>query len=323
VPEYFNEMMMQGKILCVEINKMDLVNYLEKLGHTPQKIRNNDYWYLSPLRDEKTASFKVNRKMNVWYDHATGKGGTLVDFGLLYYNCSVKDFLEKITDEKGMIVSFHPQHFSLAGEKKQLQEQSGKINILSSDEITDSGLLKYLQERQIPVAIASQFCQQVCFELYNKKHLAIGFQNNSGGYELRNRYFKGSSTPKQPKLIVQNDAKELSVFEGFFSFLSFQTLLQSNQKNNIELPARQTDFLILNSLSFFEKSRETMEKYSQINLFLDRDLMGLKCTKDALKWSDKYKDHSKYYRRFKDLNEHLIKSVHFGIKQSRSKGMRL
>ena len=66
-------------LLCKQANQIDLVNYLEKLGHRPQKIRSNDYWYLSPLREEKTPSFKVNRKMNVWYDHDMGKGGTLVD----------------------------------------------------------------------------------------------------------------------------------------------------------------------------------------------------------------------------------------------------
>jgi CHC2 zinc finger/Toprim-like len=311
------------KISCAEANQIDLVDYLMKLGYSPQKIRNNDYWYLSPFRDEKTASFKVNRSMNVWYDHAIGKGGRLVDFGTLYHRCTVKEFLEKMSAEKDTIVSFHPHHFSLAGEKKKLPEQSGKINVLNSAEITDSGLLQYLKERQIPVSVADQFCEQVYFELYNKKHLAIGFKNNNGGYELRNSYFKGSSTPKEPRLVTQNNAKELSVFEGFFSFLSFQTLQQSNQKNKIELSAGQTDFLILNSLSFFEKSREMMEKYSPIHLFLDRDLTGIKCTNEALKWSDKYKDPSKFYRRFKDLNEYLIKSKDFGIKQSRGKGMSL
>jgi len=309
------------KISCAEANQLDIVDYLKKLGHRSQKIRNNDYWYLSPFRDEKTASFKVNRKMNVWYDHALGKGGKLVDFGTIHHGCSVKEFLEKLSAEKDINVSFHQQNFSLAGEKKELPEQSGKIHVINSIEIADTELLQYLKERQIPLSIANKFCKQVCFELYNKKHLAIGFKNDNGGYELRNAYFKGSSTPKEPKLIFQNDAKELSVFEGFFSFLSFLTLLQSNQKNKVVLPARQTDFLILNSLSFFEKSREAMEKYSNIHLYLDRDLTGIKFTNEALKWSDKYNDQSKFYRRFKDLNEYLIKTVNFGIRQSRSKGM--
>ncbi len=47
-----------------EMKKIDMVEYLEKIGYQPQKISNNDYWYLSPLREEKEASFKVNRKLN-------------------------------------------------------------------------------------------------------------------------------------------------------------------------------------------------------------------------------------------------------------------
>jgi DNA primase len=43
-----------------EATQIDIVNYLAKAGHQPVKIRNHDYWYLSPLRDEKNASFKVN-----------------------------------------------------------------------------------------------------------------------------------------------------------------------------------------------------------------------------------------------------------------------
>ena len=82
--------------------QLDLVEYLQDLGHHPQKIRGNDYWYLSPLRDEKTASFKVNRKLNLWYDHGLGKGGSLIDFGVLYFNCSVKEFLERLQTHPGI-----------------------------------------------------------------------------------------------------------------------------------------------------------------------------------------------------------------------------
>ena len=119
-------------LLCKQANQIDLVNYLEKLGYRPQKIRSNDYWYLSPLREEKTPSFKVNRKMNVWYDHAIGKGGTLVDFGKLYYKCSVKELLSKLEEEKPNIVSFHPLSYHPAGEKKELYKQAGKIHVLTA-----------------------------------------------------------------------------------------------------------------------------------------------------------------------------------------------
>lgn len=47
-----------------QARQTDMVAYLEKLGYQREKISNNDYWYLSPLREEKQASFKVNRKLN-------------------------------------------------------------------------------------------------------------------------------------------------------------------------------------------------------------------------------------------------------------------
>ncbi len=79
-----------------KMRQIDIVEYLEKIGYQPQKIRNNDYWYLSPLREEKEASFKVNRKLNLYYDHGTGRGGNFIDFALLYHQCRFKELLEEI-----------------------------------------------------------------------------------------------------------------------------------------------------------------------------------------------------------------------------------
>ena len=98
------------KLNCEQAKRLDLVEYLAFLGHQPQKIRNEDYWYLSPLRMEKPPSFRVNRQLNVWYDHGIGKGGNLIDFGVLYFNCSVKYFLDTLqSNTQGISSSFHPQ----------------------------------------------------------------------------------------------------------------------------------------------------------------------------------------------------------------------
>jgi len=74
---------------CGQANQIDLVDYLHALGYDPGKIRREDFWYLSPLRDEKEVSFKVNKNKNVWYDHGLGKGGRLVDFATEYYRFDV------------------------------------------------------------------------------------------------------------------------------------------------------------------------------------------------------------------------------------------
>jgi hypothetical protein len=309
------------KLMSLEAKQIDLVDYLAALGHRPKKILNKDYWYLSPLREEKTSSFKVNRSLNSWYDHGIGKGGNLIDFGILYFNCTVRDLLQHLSQYQSTPISFFHQHSpahnllasapSFADEKKETFSE-GKIIVLEVRPLSEISLLKYLKKRHIPLAIAEKFCKEIDFLLYGKTRTVIGFQNNAGGYELRSADFKGSSSPKDVTFFDHNKER-LNVFEGFFNFLSHQTI----NKDQIQPLA---NFLVLNSLSFFLKERERMEQHQQIHLFLDRDSAGEKFTQQALQWSKKYIDQSHTFKKNKDLNEYLIKQQEPRHKQSHRKG---
>ena len=101
--------MQNNNVNLQEVKQIDIVEYLEKLGYQPQKISNKDYWYLSPLREEKEPSFKVNRDLNVWYDHGTGKGGSIIDFGILYHDCSIPGFIQKLSKS----FSFHQKKLTV------------------------------------------------------------------------------------------------------------------------------------------------------------------------------------------------------------------
>ncbi|MCE7070581.1 toprim domain-containing protein [Dyadobacter sp. CY327] len=68
----------------------------------------------------------------------------------------------------------------------------------------------------------------------------------------------------------------------------------------VEVPKNH---VILNSISLFERSRSFLERHSQINLYLDRDTAGLKCSLAAKAISEKYNDVSGLYDGFKDLND--------------------
>ncbi|MFV8341060.1 hypothetical protein [Flavobacterium sp. XS2P39] len=72
---------------------MDMISYLCTLGFKPSKIRGADFWFFSPFRDERTPSFKINQRLNCWYDQKIGK---LIDFGVLYYNCTTSELLQKL-----------------------------------------------------------------------------------------------------------------------------------------------------------------------------------------------------------------------------------
>jgi hypothetical protein len=299
------------KLSCAQARQIDLVDYIKSLGFQPRKTRGQDYWFYSPFRDEKTASFKVNRSRNIWFDFGEGKGGDLIDFGIRFHRCSISELLQKLSQGQTLNFSFPPP--SLAGEKKD--ETNGKILILSERRLSSKSLFEYLQKRRIPVEIAEHFCKQVEFLLYGKKYTAIGFQNNAGGYELRSENFKGSSSPKDTTFL-DYDKEKIAVFEGFFSFLSFQTINQNKIKELTNLLDQRANILVLNSLSFFEKSRDKMESHQEVHLFLDRDKTGLKRTELALHWSTKYIDRSIAYKEFKDLNEYLLKSRAHHLKQS-------
>src|SRR6266542_7140174 len=122
-----------------EVKKTDIVNYLSSIGFKPAKVIRNDYWYLSPLRDEKTPSFKVNRNMNRWYDFGEGKGGNIIDFVILYHKCGVSEVLKKLHKS----FSFQqPQ-----SQTKQQDKKPKKIKIIKAHEITSLVLIQYLHKR--------------------------------------------------------------------------------------------------------------------------------------------------------------------------------
>jgi hypothetical protein len=234
---------------CQQANQIDMVDYLASLGFKPDKVRQNDYWYLSPNHRERTASFKVNRSKNIWFDHGTGEGGNLVDFAMRFFNCGLPEALNKI--ESGGIRNSPP---IFQRPVSSLIDTANSIRIIRVDQsITDIFLLRYLNRRQIDKSVAGKFCKQVLYENAGKRFAGIGFKNNCGGYELRSENFKGSSTPKYVTWF-NNRSENISVFEGFFDFLTWRSLRTENQ-------ALSTNILVLNSLSFFTRSLLLQEKY--------------------------------------------------------------
>lgn len=51
-----------------EAKRIRIVDFLQSLGYKPVRIHNNQYWYQAPYREEQSASFKVNDRLNEWYD---------------------------------------------------------------------------------------------------------------------------------------------------------------------------------------------------------------------------------------------------------------
>lgn len=275
---------------CEEAKNIDMVHYLSSIGIEPTKIRGNNFWYLSPLHNEKTPSFKIDRKLNRWYDHGIGKGGNLIDFAIQCHGCTVADLLQMLSGNYS--TEHKPWIAPIAAEMATPKITVSEVRSLQSTE-----LLNYLRERSIDLLIADQYCKEVNYTFESKKYYAIGFKNDGGGYELRNRYFKGSCSPKGITT-VKNGSGTLLVFEGFFDFLSYLVITAK-----MDTPSQ--DYLILNSLSFFGQSVPFMLEYDTVRLFLDDDAAGQKCSLYAQSLDARFRDESSMYGNYADLNDFL------------------
>lgn len=274
-----------------QAKEMDLVDYLQALGHRPAKTTAFNYWYHSPLRDEKTPSFKVNRQINRWFDFGLGQGGNLIDFGIIYHQCSVGELLEKLSRDfsLGPPIHIHPQNSQ--------KEQARNLTITSVSPIQSPALIHYLSERRISLQIAQRFCQQVSYQIGEKKHFGLGFRNDSGGYELRNHFSKLSTSPKD-FTSADNGKQAVNVFEGFFDLMSFA------QIQGLGIHEKES-YLVLNSLSMFAKARALLETHGHIHLYMDNDPAGRRLTEQALQLDERYDDRSSLYAGHKDLNQWL------------------
>ncbi|WP_242917342.1 toprim domain-containing protein [Pontibacter liquoris] len=283
-----------NRMTCQQARERDLVDYLAALGFAPARVRHNDYWYCSPLREEKNPSFKINRALNRWYDHGLGKGGNALDFALLFHKCTLRAFLQ---GDVGGDFQHLPQRATPA--LPAPGPQAGKITILRQGPLTAASLPgRYLARSGISPATAQAYCRHVTYSLYGKVYESVGFANDAGGYELRTPAFKASSSPKAISTFARG-AREVAVFEGFIDFLSYLEI----HKNRLPDPP---DFLVLNSVSFFETARPFLERHAVIRLFLDNDATGRQYSRQALAYSARYRDESHRYPHHKDLNDWLV-----------------
>ena len=280
---------------CKQFNTIPLEEVLQNLGHLPTKQTEKEAWFLNPFSTENHASFKLDKRNNVWYLHSEGIGGNNIDFMMKYLKASVKEVLEWA--EK--------QNFSSFQSQKDYHSKSSSLNyhITEIKELQNENLKIYLQQRGLSPTVYS-LVKEVHFAIGEKKLYAIGFENLSGGWELRNSFYKGSLLMKDISILNFNNesqnqnetGKRIAIFEGFIDALSFVEMK----------PFYNGYLLVMNSISLLNKTKDHLKNYSEIHLFLDNDKAGETCKNEILKSFPEAKDHSEIYALHKDLNDYFV-----------------
>ena len=278
-----------------EIKSIPLADFLSQLGHEPAARKGTRLWYRSPLRQEQTPSFKVETTLNCWYDFGLGRGGNIIDLATeLYQSTDLRHLMRCIAD------SYPVPSVPTVASSFALRHSAPSMERFKVVPLEHRALVAYLQERGIPAQIAKANCKEAHYSVNGKSYFAVAFENVSGGWELRNSYFKGCRGRKDISYLPwarDSPSAECAVFEGFMDYLSALTL-------DIISGA---DAIILNSIVNVNKAVPFLRGYKTINCYLDNDTAGQTALSELTAiYGSIVIDRSTLYAQFNDLNDFLV-----------------
>ena len=273
------------------VKNISIKNFLAERGVTPTRENNHSGMYISPLRDERTPSFKVDYNKNLWYDFGAECGGSIVDLVMKLESCSVVEAFAKLKGDEFLHIP--------TNSRPTTQHLPSPLQVTRVEPLQDTRLINYADSRAINIDIIKRYCQEVHYTLNDKPYFAIGFKGDAGGWELNTQGFKCSTSPKTVTTF-NNGSSSCLLFEGFMDMLSYLTM-----KKMIE---PSINMVVLNSVSNLSKAEEFLKSHQNIHCFLDNDEAGRRALARVENLGVEVIDQSSFYRNHKDLNDYLKSS---------------
>ena len=282
-----------------QAKQIPIEHFLNKLNHKPVKSSGDDLWYKSPLHEDNTPSFKVNKILNSWYDFGIGEGGSIIDLVCTMFNDNVSQALKRLSSD---YVSHSPTKQYQSVRVKSVPKKS-KLELTEVGKISEKALYCLLRDRCIDMDIAKKYLCQIYFSVNEKSKLnyALALKNDCGGYEFKNALMKGCISSKAITSINLEDGKDVAVFEGMMDFLAYLT--------HHKISDFQSSVIILNSTSMKDDGLKALnsKQFKKAYFFLDNDEMGKQCFEYLSENIDcESVDCSNIYDEFNDYNEFLI-----------------
>jgi 5S rRNA maturation endonuclease (ribonuclease M5) len=272
---------------CEKIKeRVSIRTVLESFNLFPVKENRKTSFYFALDREEKIPSLSVDFIKNKAFDFGTGRSYDVISIVQQIKKCSVSDALNYL---RGFDLSF-----SEKARDKEI-DYIRNYEVLEVRDISHPALVQYLKSRK--VFDQRNLVKEIIYRLDGRKFFGIGFVNDSGGYEIRNKYSKICLGQKDVRWIIseRNANNEVLIFEGFFDYLSYRII----EKDENSIP----EHLVLNSTAMLFKVKDKLKNYHKISLFLDNDANG-KETKKSIQYEyENVEDCSLFYSGFKDLNE--------------------
>lgn len=294
-----------------QANGIAMTEILRKIGCRPVKEKVDDIWYLSPFRNEKTASFKVNIRKNLWFDFGAGKGGDVVKFACEYLLTGNDG--QGISNALKWIYTLTPSPAVITPIKaSDFVKPAPVLELVRSYELQYRILTNFIESRGIPLELAQEFLKEVLVRnnKTGREFRAIGLYTEAEGFEIRTEDFKGCIGAKSISFIrgTELPAPEIHIFEGMMDFLS---AFAQHPKQHFE-----GDVIVLNSTSCLPQAFpyiRNYHNYRKLTTWLDNDATGLKATEflKELAWKEgiEFEAMNDLYAPHKDINDWHVHSL--------------
>lgn len=214
---------------------------------------------------QRTGSIAVDHRTNVWYDHAAGRGGDVLEAVQVFENKTFVQSVDQLSDL--------PTERTVVPQNKH--KTASKIIIESVKNVSHPALVNYIRSRGLDPDEISDFAKEVQWQNKGKSYFAVGFPNESGGWVLRSSIFKGNILGGGISIQNLGTPNRIKIFEGWFDFLSYLKL------------SGATDFkaIILNSTANLKLSLilDVLTECEVVDLYLDNDVTGEKYTNFFMK----------------------------------------
>ncbi|MPS65118.1 Toprim-like [Epilithonimonas bovis DSM 19482] len=279
---------------CKTANEnINIREILDSFSLLPSKENLKSAFYFAFDRKERTPSVIVNFGKNTAFDFGTGKQYDNVSLVQEIKKCSVSEALEYLKQFK---FSSFEKNQNKKNEQNFDKELKPNYEILEIKNVEHFSLLNYLKSRNLENQKSE--LKEIHYELSGRKYFGLAFQNDSGGYEIRNPLIK-MCLGKKDISTVKNESKTLKIFEGFTDYLSFKKLEKSLEKE-------PSDYMILNSVSMLFKAKNELENYQKIELYFDNDEAGNLATEQLMNLHENISDERILFKNHRDLNEFLM-----------------
>ena len=273
---------------CSEAKNISIKAVLESFSLFPSKENSRTAFYFALDREEKTPSLSVDFVKNTAFDFGTGKKYDVILIVQTMKRCSVSNALKYLEQF----------NFSFQKQNLKLENLPKGYELIDVKEIQHPALLDYLKSRN--VEDQKKWVEEIHYRMNDKNYFGIGFNNDSGGYEIRNAYSK-ICLGKKDITSIKSDSKDVRVFEGFFDYLSFKKVENYLEKET-------SDYIILNSVSMIHKIKNEIGNYKNIELYFDNDEAGTRAVEIIKNDLKNAEDCRVLYSDFKDLNDWLLQN---------------